>query len=115
MIQQILSAIAQNNGATAQQLYRLLCSSQTPFAGISTAEFASLLDHLGQKELLIQDSSGALLHGPVGEKIVNHYTFYTAFMADEEFQIVADAKPLGSLPVMLMLTVGQRIVLALSR
>lgn len=112
LIQQLLSAIAQHNGATAQHLYRLLCSPKTPFAGISTAEFASLLDHLGHKELLIQDSSGALLHGPVGEKIVNHHTFYAAFMADEEFQIVAGAKTLGSLPVMLMLTVGQRIVFA---
>lgn len=112
LIQQLLSTIAQNGGATAGQLYALLCTPGAPFAGVDRAEFAELLRHLGTKELLVQDSSGALLHGRLGEKFVNHYTFYAAFTSDEEFRIVAGGRTLGSLPVNQMLTVGQRILFA---
>ena len=72
----------------------------------------SLVRHLGTKELLVQDSSGLLLHGPLGEKFVNHYTFYAAFASDEEFRLVAGTRTLGTLPVSQMLSIGQRILFA---
>jgi ATP-dependent Lhr-like helicase len=112
LIQQILSSIAQNGGATASELYALLCAPAAPFSSVIKAEFIELLRHLGEKELLVQESSGVLLHGRVGEKFVNHYTFYAAFAADEEFRIVAGGRTLGSLPVVHMLTTGQRILFA---
>lgn len=112
LIQQVLSVIAQNGGASIGQLYGLLCGAATPFSGLSKEEFIDLIRHLGQKELLMQDSAGVLLHGRVGEKFVNHYSFYAAFAADEEFRIVAGGKTLGTLPVSQMLSVGQRILFA---
>lgn len=60
----------------------------------------------------MQESSGILLHGRVGEKFVNHYSFYAAFAADEEFRIVSGGKELGTLPISQMLNVGQRILFA---
>jgi ATP-dependent helicase Lhr and Lhr-like helicase len=60
----------------------------------------------------MQESSGILLHGPLGEKFVNHYTFYAAFASDEEFRIVTGGQTLGSIPVNQMLTTGQRILFA---
>ncbi len=112
LIQQMLSFIAQNGGATIAHLYGLLCGPGTPFGGVSKDEFVELVRHLGQKELLMQDSSGVLLHGRIGEKFVNHYTFYAAFAADEEFRIVNGGRTLGTLPVSQALTVGQRILFA---
>lgn len=112
LVQQMLSFIAQNGGATIGHLYSLLCGPATPFAGLSKDEFVELVRHLGQKELLTQDSEGTLLHGRVGEKFVNHYTFYAAFAADEEFRIVTGGRTLGTLPVSQALSVGQRILFA---
>jgi ATP-dependent helicase Lhr and Lhr-like helicase len=112
LVQQLLSSIAQTGGATAGELYALLCGQTGPFAGVTRQEFIELLRHLGQKELLTQDSSGVLLHGRVGEKFVNHYSFYAAFASDEEFRVVAAGKLLGSLPVDQVLTPGQRILFA---
>lgn len=112
LVQQMLSAIAQKGGATAGELYSLFCATECPFAGLSKAEFVDLLRHLGQKELLVQDSSGTLLHGRVGEKLVNHYSFYAAFSSDEEYRLVAGGKTLGTLPVDQVLTPGQRILFA---
>ncbi|WP_155952068.1 hypothetical protein [Pseudoxanthomonas suwonensis] len=59
---------------------------------------------------LTQDSSGLLLHGRLGDKFVNHYSFYAAFSTDEEFRIVTAGKALGTLPISQMLCVGQRIL-----
>lgn len=112
LVQQMLSFIAQNGGATIGQLYGLLCGPATPFAGLSKGDFVELVRHLGQKELLTQDSTGTLLHGRVGETFVNHYTFYAAFAADEEFRIVTGGRTLGTLPVSQALSVGQRILFA---
>ena len=112
LVQQTLSFIAQNGGATIGQLYGLLCGPATPFSGVSKEEFAQLVRHLGHQELLMQDSSGTLLHGTVGEKFVNHYTFYAAFAADEEFRIVCSGRTLGTLPVSQALSIGQRILFA---
>ena len=112
LVQQVLSAIAQNGGATIGQLYALLCAPGTPFEGTTKEGFIDLVRHLGQKELIVQDSSGLLLHGPVGEKFVNHYTFYAAFAGDDEFRLVAGSRTLGTLPVSQMLTIGQRILFA---
>lgn len=112
LIQQILSSIAQTGGGTAAQIYGLLCGKGNPFPNLSKVEFLELLKHLGREEFLQQDSSGVLLHGRVGEKFVNHYTFYAAFAADEEFRIVTNGRTLGSVPVTQMLTTGQHILFA---
>lgn len=112
LVQQMLSVIAQYGGLSIGQIYTLLCTSSAPFSGISQEEFIELVRELGRKDLLIQDSSGVLLHGSIGEKLVNHYSFYAAFISDEEFRLVTEGKTLGTIPVSQMLTVGQRILFA---
>lgn len=110
LIQQLLSSIAQYGGLHASQAFQLLCASSAPFDQVFKDDFAELLRHLGQEEILTQDHSGLLLHGRVGDKIVNHYSFYAAFASDEEFRIVSGGKTLGTLPVSQMMTPGQRIL-----
>jgi ATP-dependent Lhr-like helicase len=110
LVQQLLSTIAQYGGLTAAQAFRLLCAPPGPFERVSKDAFAELLRTLGQQEILTQDHSGLLLHGRVGDKIVNHYSFYAAFSSDEEFRIVSGGKALGTLPVSQMMTPGQRIL-----
>lgn len=110
LVQQLLSSIAQYGGLKAAQAFRLLCVPPGPFERVSKDAFAELLRTLGQEEILIQDHSGLLLHGRIGDKIVNHYSFYAAFSSDEEFRIVAGGKALGTLPVSQMMTPGQRIL-----
>lgn len=112
LVQQVLSCIAQWGGGTIGQLYGHLCGPGSPFDGLSKDAFVQLIRHLGQKELLVQDSSGTLLHGRVGERLVNHYSFYAAFASDEEFRIVCQGRSLGTLPVAQLVTVGQRILFA---
>lgn len=98
LTQQVLSIIAQRGGAHAGQLYDALCG-KGPFHRVDKATFLALLRDLGAAELIDQDSSGLLLHGRIGERLVNHYSFYSAFTTSEEYRLVADGRTLGSLPV----------------
>lgn len=109
LVQQCLSSIAQLGGASAAQLWTNLIASGS-FASISKSDLTALLKNMGEKELIVQDSSGLLLPGELGERLINHYEFYTAFTSDEEFRLLRDGKPLGSLPVSRPLSKGQRII-----
>lgn len=111
LVQQLLSLIAQRGGVTAADAYRTLCSTG-PFESVSKSDFIALLSHLGSIEILQQESSGVLLHGPKGLPLVNHYTFYAAFSAEEEFRVVAANKTLGSIPVSSAIGVGDFILFA---
>lgn len=108
LVQQLLSIIAERNGARPLDLWNTLIK-EGPFEGVSPADFKALLRHLGEGNLITQDSAGTLLHGKVGEPLVNHYEFFAAFATDREFRLVCAGKVLGTLPVDHPLKVGQRI------
>jgi ATP-dependent helicase Lhr and Lhr-like helicase len=109
LAQQILSIIAERGGATAADLWGTLVATG-PFVSVDKNTFAAILRELGRHDLVVQESSGLLLHGVRGEKIVNHYEFYASFVTDDEFRIVAGSRQLGSLPVSHPLTAGQGII-----
>ena len=80
------------------------------FAESTEEEFVLILRELGAKGLIAQDSAGLLLHGELGEKLVNHYDFYAAFTTDDEFHLLWNGRTLGSLPVKRPLAKDQRII-----
>jgi ATP-dependent Lhr-like helicase len=111
LVQQLLSVISQYGGLTAGQAWRLLCETG-PFGGLDKTEFSQLLKGLGERGILVQDASGLLLYGQLGEKLANHYTFYAAFATEEEFRLVTEGKTLGSLPVSRPLALDSHIIFA---
>ncbi|MCP3917885.1 MAG: DEAD/DEAH box helicase [bacterium] len=111
LIQQILSVVAERSGANARELHDLLCV-RGPFDAVDAEDFAELLRAMGQAELISQDSRGTLLSGPVGERIVEHYSFYAAFQSTEEYRVVADGRTLGTMPVTSALTPDGGLVFA---
>lgn len=111
LVQQVLSVIAQHGGATAAELFTALCA-KGPFSTIDQATFVALLRDLGDAELLTQASDGLLLHGPVGDRLVNHYSFYSAFTTADEYRLVARGRTLGSIPVDYPVLVGSLMIFA---
>jgi ATP-dependent helicase Lhr and Lhr-like helicase len=109
LIQQILSIIAERGGCTARDLWVALVASGT-FESVDKETFTEVLQNLGKLDLVIQSSNGLLLHGVLGEKLVNHYEFYAAFATDEEFRLIANGRQLGTLPVAHPLTKGQGLI-----
>lgn len=98
LVQQVLSLIAQYGGITAAQAWNILCKNG-PFGQINQSTFINILHGLGSSRLIAQASDGLLLHGPIGERIVNHHTFYAAFMTPEEYRLVSGERTLGTLPI----------------
>jgi ATP-dependent Lhr-like helicase len=111
LIQQLLSLIAQRGGVTAKYAWTVLFESGV-FSGISSYDFVALLRFLGENEILVQDSAGLLLHGAVGERLVNHYSFLAAFTSSDEFRIVHGSRSLGTLPLNRPVDAGSYIIFA---
>ncbi len=110
-VQQLMALIAQRGGIFAAEAFHVLCTTG-PFSAIDKRDYLTLLRHLGQEKLIVQDNSGVLLHGVKGEALVNHYTFYAAFAAEEEFRVVSNNQTLGSLPIASSMSTGDFILFA---
>lgn len=111
LVQQLLSLIAQYGGATATDAWRVLCRNGA-FPGVDEKTFVRLLRELGARDLIVQFQDGTLLLGVKGERIVNHYSFYTAFVTPEEYQLVSAGAELGTLPISHPLSDGSYIIFA---
>ncbi|WP_413735499.1 DEAD/DEAH box helicase [Sodalis sp. RH21] len=109
LFHQILAIVAQWGGVRADQLWSQLCMDG-PFQKVGSNNFKILLRHMGERQFLSQLSSGELVLGMEGERLVNKYTFYAVFSTPEEFRIVAGNKTLGSIPVDSPLLPEQHII-----
>lgn len=97
LIQQSLSAVGERGGMSPAALYRLLCEG--PFSKVDKPTFAALLRDLGARKVLVSAEDGTLLAGEVGERMLAHYSFYSAFSTAEEYRVVCEGRTLGTLPV----------------
>lgn len=111
LVQQLLSLIAQYGGTKAVEAWRGLCRDGA-FPAVTEEVFVRLLRELGLHDLIIQSSDGTLLLGVKGERIVNHYSFYTAFVTPEEYHLVSGGHELGTLPISHPLSEGSYIIFA---
>ena len=111
LVHQILSVIAERGGIRAQQLHGILCQIG-PFRQVDTTLFLDVLRALGDPEvaLIEQSSDGLLLLGAMGEKLVEHYSFYAVFQTPEEYRLISGGKELGTLPVDNMIAPGMLLI-----
>lgn len=111
LVQQILSLLAQRGGFYAREAWQVLCESG-PFGSVDAPRFASLLHALGRHELISQMADGEIVIGPEGERLVNHYSFYTAFTTAEEYRLTSAGRDLGTVPISFPLQVGVFLIFA---
>jgi hypothetical protein len=109
LVQQVLSAIAQHGGVRANGVWSSLCQTG-PFRGVEPPTFAQFLRDLAAHKLITQTQDGELVLDLAGERLVNHYDFYSAFTSPEEFRLVSGSKTLGTLPVTYPLTEGMHVI-----
>lgn len=111
LVQQILALIGERHGVSAADAYRALCLNG-PFSNVSEADFIELLRALAGNGLIMQDASKLLLHGPLGEKRVNHFTFFAAFPDTQEYRLLHAGKELGTLPLKFSHQAGMVVIFA---
>lgn len=111
LVQQILSVIGQYGSVRADQLWQLLCN-ESVFSNVDQKIFGDLLSVLGKKNLITQTHDKTLIIGHKAERIMGHYSFFTAFKTDQEYFLISGGKVLGTLPIYNPLIVGQYIIFA---
>ncbi len=111
LVQQTLSAIAQYGGVRASQLWALLCESGS-FALVDRTLYAAFLRALGERELITQMQDGQIVLGHKGEKLIEHYTFYSAFNTPEEYRLEHEGHVLGTIPISEPLSPEQLVIFA---
>jgi ATP-dependent Lhr-like helicase len=111
---QMLSLIAETGGLSAKDLHRTLCV-EGAFDRVESGMLAKLMRSLAQYDLIEQSPDGRLILGLAGEKIVRHYSFYSAFATSMEYEVVYAGKVLGALPLSGLPKAGVHVVFAARR
>lgn len=109
LVQQSLSLLRERGGIGVQEAWSMLCKTG-PFANVSASLFADLLRDLKEHDLISQMEDGTLTLGIGGEKLTDHYSFYTAFQTLEEWTLMTDGRTLGTLPIVQPLYPGLFII-----
>ena len=102
LVHQVLSVIAERGGVRAQRLFHILCE-RGPFRLVHKGLFARLLRRIGEREIALieQSPDGTLLLGRIGERVVEHYSFYAVFYTPEEYRVLFRGRQLGAIPVVM--------------
>ncbi|MDE1148192.1 MAG: DEAD/DEAH box helicase [Azospirillaceae bacterium] len=111
LVHQTLALIVERGGVHARFAWETLCKNG-PFSLVPGPLYADLLRALGRPDraLIEQSPDGTLLLGQVGERLVDHYDFYSVFKSSEEYRVVHAGTTLGTLPVINPLTEGMTII-----
>ena len=96
-VHQVFSVLRQTGGASAAQLFDVLCE-RGAFRQINSADFATLLRGLAEKQLVEQMPTGELILAPAGERIVESRDFYASFASRIEYRVEHDGNAIGVLP-----------------
>lgn len=111
LVHQILSVVAERGGVSAARLYRTLVH-EGPFKKVDAPVFMHVLKALGRPDvgLIEQSDDDLLLLGRIGEKLVEHYSFYAVFQTPEEYRLISGGKELGTLPVINVMAPGMMLI-----
>ncbi|MDR2362914.1 MAG: DEAD/DEAH box helicase [Spirochaetaceae bacterium] len=93
---QTLSFLSARGESSPRDLARRVLSLP-PFAGIPPEDYRELLRRLITLDYLEKTEGGGLIIGLEGEKIVNHYSFYSVFPDEEAYRVTQGGKELGKI------------------
>jgi len=111
LVHQVLSVIAERGGVSARAIFEILCT-KGPFRSVTSEMFQNVLRAIGDPDtaLIEQTDNGLLLLGAVGERLVEHYSFYAVFQTPEEYRLIANGRELGTLPIDNMMAPGMLLI-----
>ncbi len=92
---QTMSCLKSNGELSPAKLAEEVLSLRS-FRAISQEDFRLLLNHLITIEHLQETEQGGLIIGRAGEKVVNHFHFYTVFKVPEYYLVKDENKSIGT-------------------
>jgi len=112
-VHQILSYLGQTGGADASKIYYNI--SEISFNGyFSKNDFIAILQKLNSDEIIYQMPDGTITLSKLGERIVESYEFFAAFMTPKDWKVVCNGKEIGQISGgnLLFLKEGSHFLLA---
>lgn len=112
-IHQILSYLGQTGGANASKIYHNIV--EISFNNyFSKKDFIEILQELNSKEIIYQMPDGIITLSELGERIVESYEFYAAFITPKNWKVVCNGKEIGQISGgnLLFLKEGSHFILA---
>lgn len=95
-VHQILSYLGQTGGATASQIYHSI--GELSFNSyFSKKDFIDILQQLSTDNIIYQLEDKTITLAEAGEKIVENYEFYSAFMTAKEWKVICNGKEIGQI------------------
>lgn len=95
-VHQILSFLGQTGGTTASQIYHTV--GENAFNGyFSKKDFIDILQQLSAEDIIYQLSDTTISLAKAGEKIVESYEFYSAFITQKEWKVFCNGKEIGQI------------------
>ncbi|MDR1663327.1 MAG: DEAD/DEAH box helicase [Clostridiales bacterium] len=92
---QTMSFLKSGGEHTAAELAQFILTL-APFKHISQEDYKTLLTHLIEIEHLQKTENGGLIIGRAGERIVNHFHFYTVFIVPEYYLVKEENRAIGT-------------------
>lgn len=112
-VHQILSYLGQTGGSNAQQIYHNIAriSFEESF---SKEDFIAILQQLNTDKIIYQMPDGTITLSKQGERIVESYEFYAAFMTPNDWKVTYNGKEIGHISGsnLLFLKEGSHFLLA---
>ncbi len=92
---QTMSHLKSNGEVSAPRLAQDILSLNS-FKNITQEDYKLLLTHLLQEDHIQKTDEGGLILGIAGEKIVNHFHFYTVFTVPEYYLVKDENRSIGT-------------------
>ncbi len=112
-VHQILSYLGQTGGANASKIYSNIAEISFNHY-FSKEDFIAILQKLNSDEIIYQMPDRTITLSKLGERIVESYEFYAAFMTPKDWKVVCNGKEIGQISGgnLLFLKEGSHFLLA---
>ena len=98
LVHQVMAYLAQRRQTTLEEIWIEI--AQKSFSKkISRTDFDEIINHLIKKNYIQRESRDTLILGNEGDRLTEHYNFYSVFFTPEEWTVYNESKKLGTIPL----------------
>ena len=110
-VHQVMAFLAQKRETTSEEIWTEII--KTSFSNkVSHTDFKDIINHLIEQNYIRKEPKNILILEDKGDKLTEHYDFYSVFFTPEEWTIYDESKKLGTIPLQNIFQEGDTILFA---
>ena len=108
-VHQMMAHMAQKRSTNSDKIWNEI-SSKSFSEKVSKTDFNEIIEHLTNTDYINRDGRGNYILGNKGDRLTEHYDFYSVFFTPDEWTIHAETKKLGTIPLKNIFREGDTIL-----